>query len=72
MTKSPISTSMIGAIVDELAPSLVARNSIGHGAAAQLLLTAGDNVQRLQSEASFAAKALHCSRGVYLDQKPTA
>jgi transposase len=46
--------SMIGAIVDELAPSLVARNSIGHGAAAQLLLTAGD-VQRLQSEASFAA-----------------
>ena len=47
--------SMIGAIVDELAPSLVARNSIGHGAAAQLLLTAGDNVQRLQSEASFAA-----------------
>ena len=28
--------SMIGAIVDELAPSLVARNSIGHGAAAQL------------------------------------
>jgi hypothetical protein len=47
--------SMIGAIVDELAPSLVARNSIGHGAAAQLLLTAGDNVQRLQSEAGFAA-----------------
>ena len=47
--------SMIGAIVDELAPSLVARNSIGHGAAAQLLLTAGDNVQRLQSDASFAA-----------------
>ena len=36
--------SMIGAIVDELAPSLVARNSIGHGSAAQLLLTAGDNV----------------------------
>ena len=34
---------MIGAIVDELAPSLVARNSIGHESAAQLLLTAGDN-----------------------------
>jgi hypothetical protein len=46
---------MIGAIVDELAPDLVARNSIGHGAAAQLLLTAGDNSERLQSEASFAA-----------------
>src|ERR1700704_5273333 len=46
---------MIAAIVDELAPALVARNSIGHGSAAQLLLTAGDNTERLQSEASFAA-----------------
>lgn len=46
---------MIGAIVDELAPDLVARNSIGHRTAAQLLLTAGDNAERLQSEASFAA-----------------
>ena len=35
--------AMIAAIVDELAPALVARNSIGHGSAAQLLLTAGDN-----------------------------
>jgi transposase len=47
--------ALIGAIVDELAPALVARNSIGHGSAAQLLLTAGDNAGRLQSEASFAA-----------------
>jgi transposase len=47
--------TMIVAIVDELAPALVARNAIGHGSAAQLLLTAGDNVQRLRSEASFAA-----------------
>lgn len=47
--------TMIGAIVDELAPSLLARNSIGHTGAAQLLLTAGDNPQRLRSEASFAA-----------------
>lgn len=46
---------MIGAIVDELAPSLVARNSIGRESAAQLLLTAGDNAERLHSEASFAA-----------------
>ena len=46
---------MIGAIVDELAPNLVARNSIGHVGAAQLLLTAGDNPDRLRSEASFAA-----------------
>ncbi len=36
-------------------PNLVARNSIGHIGAAQLLLTAGDNPERLRSEASFAA-----------------
>lgn len=47
--------TMIRAIVDELAPDLVARNSIGYESAAQLLLTAGDNSERLQSEASFAA-----------------
>ena len=47
--------AMIGAIVDELAPDLIARNSIGHTGAAQLLLTAGDNPERLRSEASFAA-----------------
>jgi transposase len=47
--------AMIGAIVQELAPDLVARNSIGQTSAAQLLLTAGDNPERLRSEASFAA-----------------
>ncbi|MEE7462697.1 IS110 family transposase [Methylobacterium fujisawaense] len=47
--------AMIGAIVDELAPDLVARNSIGSNGAAQLLLTAGDNPERLRSEAGFAA-----------------
>jgi transposase len=47
--------AMIGAIVEELAPALIARNSIGHIGAAQLLLTAGDNPERLRSEASFAA-----------------
>lgn len=46
---------MIGGIVEELAPDLIARNSIGHNSAAQLLLTAGDNPERLKSEASFAA-----------------
>jgi transposase len=46
---------MVGAIVDELAPDLVARNSIGRTGAAQLLLTAGDNPERLRSEAGFAA-----------------
>jgi transposase len=47
--------TMIGAIVDEPAPDLVARPSIGHTSAAQLLLTVGDNLERLRSEASFAA-----------------
>lgn len=46
---------MISGIVQELAPDLIARNSIGHNGAAQLLLTAGDNPGRLKSEASFAA-----------------
>ena len=47
--------AMISAIVDDLAPELIARNSIGYTSAAQLLLTAGDNPERLRSEASFAA-----------------
>ena len=47
--------AMIAAIVDELAPALVTRNSIGHASAAPLLLTAGANSERLHSEASFAA-----------------
>lgn len=46
---------MIAAIVEDLAPDLVERNSIGHNSAAQLLLTAGDSPEPLKSEASFAA-----------------
>jgi transposase len=46
---------MIAALVDELAPDQVSRNSIGYESASQLLLTAGDNSSRLKSEASFAA-----------------
>lgn len=46
---------MIKSIIDDLAPDLVARGSIGYGSAAQLLITAGDNPERLKSEASFAA-----------------
>lgn len=47
--------TMIAALVEELAPELVKRPSIGYESAAQLLLTAGDNPERLKSEASFAA-----------------
>lgn len=46
---------MIRAIVDELAPDLVSRTAVGYDSAAQLLITAGDNPQRLGSEACFAA-----------------
>jgi len=46
---------MIAALVGELSPDLVSRNSIGYESAAQLLLTAGDNINRLHSEAGFAA-----------------
>ena len=45
---------MIGAIVDDLAPALVVRNSNGKESAAQQRLTAGDNSD-LTKEASFAA-----------------
>lgn len=46
---------MIEAIVKDLAPKLLAQAAIGLNSAAQLLLTAGDNPDRLRSEASFAA-----------------
>ena len=47
--------AMIAAIVEDLAPNLITRNSISHVGAAQLLLTAGGNPERMRSEASFAA-----------------
>ncbi len=46
---------MIEAIVKDLAPELLAQTAIGLNSAAQLLLTAGDNPDRLKSETSFAA-----------------
>lgn len=47
--------TMIKAIVDELALDFVARTAVGYESAAQLLITADDNPDRLSSEASFAA-----------------
>ena len=46
---------MIEAIVTDLAPDLIACSGVGFNSAAQLLLTAGDNPERLKSEACFAA-----------------
>lgn len=42
-------------IIDALAPELVARLGVGYETAGQLLVTAGDNPERLASERSFAA-----------------
>ena len=45
----------IKSLVEELNPVLLAQTGIGVESAAQLLVTAGDNPERLRSEASFAA-----------------
>jgi transposase len=45
---------LIIALVGELAPRLVATTGIGVETAGQLLVTAGDNPQRLRSEPAFA------------------
>ena len=46
---------MIKAIITDLAPHLIACSGIGFNSAAQLLLTADDNPERLKSKASLAA-----------------
>lgn len=40
---------MIAAIVDELSPELIKRHAVGYESALQLLITAGDNSQRLRT-----------------------
>ena len=45
---------LIAPIVTDLAPRLLVRTGIGIEVAGQLLVTAGDNKQRLRSEAGFA------------------
>ena len=44
----------IEGLVEEAAPQLVALDSVGPDTAAALLIAAGDNPERLKSEASFA------------------
>jgi transposase len=46
--------AVLGPLVAATAPSLVARHGVGTETAAALLVTAGDNPERLRSEASFA------------------
>ena len=45
----------IKAILDEVAPELIAVHGVGYETAGQLLVTAGDNPGRLRHEKSFAA-----------------
>lgn len=47
---------MIAAIVDELTPELIKRNAVGYESASQLLITAGDNPQRLKTESDFVVR----------------
>lgn len=51
---SELETSM-KALLEEAAPALLAAKGVGIISAAQLLITAGENSDRLRSEASFAA-----------------
>lgn len=46
--------AILGPLVATTAPGLIARHGIGSDTAATLLVTAGDNPDRLRSEASFA------------------
>jgi transposase len=46
--------SILGALVQETAPELIARTGIGVDSASTLLVAAGDNPGRLRSEATFA------------------
>lgn len=45
----------IKALLDEIAPTLLAQHGVGYDTAGQLLVTAGDNPTRLRREQSFAA-----------------
>jgi transposase len=46
--------AILGHLVTETAPQLIARNGIGTDSASALLVAAGDNPDRLRSEATFA------------------
>ncbi|RMI26231.1 IS110 family transposase [Streptomyces triticirhizae] len=45
---------LIAPLVEQAAPDLLALNGVGHEVAGQLLVTAGQNPERLKSEAAFA------------------
>ena len=48
-------TTQINHLCAQVNPALLAASGVGADTAAALLVTAGDNPERMQSEASFAA-----------------
>ena len=46
--------ALIGPLVEQISPELLARNGVGADVAGQLLVTAGENADRLHSEPAFA------------------
>ncbi len=46
---------MISSIIDTLAPELIEQKAVGYESGTQLLITLGDNPERLKSESSFSA-----------------
>ena len=53
----------LGTLVEQVNPALTAANGVGTDVAGQLLVTAGDNPDRLRSEAAFAALVAHVGAG---------
>ena len=50
-------TAMLRTLVQQTAPALLATKGVGVVTAAQLLITVGDNPERIHSEAAFAKLA---------------
>ena len=48
-------TSLLGTLVEQTAPALLAAKGVGVVTASQLLITAGDNPHRIRNKAAFAA-----------------
>ena len=59
-------------IIAAMASELIKRNAVGYESASQLLITAGDNPQRLKTESGFATLCgVVSARFPYLQEKRT-
>ena len=64
--------AMIKAIIDDLAPQMVTRNSIGYNGAAQMLITAGGNPERLAKTTFASSPGSAVNRPCKLSQSRTS